>query len=47
MRWVRRLDEMVPDAPLEETVLVMEELDHEEIKKRIKLVLRGAPSDAT
>jgi hypothetical protein len=46
MRWVRQLDEMVPNTPLEGTVLVMEELDHEEIKKRIKSVLRSVPSDA-
>jgi hypothetical protein len=32
----RRLDKMVPNAPLEGTMLVMGELDHEEIKKCIK-----------
>jgi hypothetical protein len=47
MRWARRLDEMVPDAPLEGTMLVMEELDREEIKKCSKLVLGTIPFDAT
>jgi hypothetical protein len=42
-----QLDEMVPNAPLEGTMLMMEELDHEEIKKRIKSVLESVPSDAT
>jgi hypothetical protein len=42
----RCLDEMVPNAPLEGTVLVTGELDHEEIRKRIKLVLRSVPSNA-
>jgi hypothetical protein len=46
-QWVRRLDEMVPGVPLEGTVLVMEELDRKEIKKRIKLALRSVPSDTT
>jgi hypothetical protein len=36
MRWARRLDKMVPNAPLEGTVLVTGELDHEEIKKHVK-----------
>jgi hypothetical protein len=31
----RCLDEMVPNAPLEGTVLVTGELDHEEIRKRM------------
>jgi hypothetical protein len=47
MRRAHRLDEMVPNAPLERTVLVMEELNHEEIKKHIKSVLGSIPSDAT
>jgi hypothetical protein len=38
---------MVPNAPLEGTVLVTEELDHEEIKNHIKSALRSVPSDAT
>jgi hypothetical protein len=46
MRWVRWLDEMVLDAPLEGMVLMMEELEHEEIKKCIKSPLGSAPSDA-
>jgi hypothetical protein len=46
MRWARRLDEMVPNVPLEGTVLVMEELNREEIKKRIKSALGSIPSDA-
>jgi hypothetical protein len=40
----RLLDEMVPNAPLKGTVLVMEGLDHEKIKKRIKSVLGSVPS---
>jgi hypothetical protein len=36
---------MVPNAPLEGTVLVMEELDCEEIKKHIKSVLGSVPSN--
>jgi hypothetical protein len=46
MWWARRLDEMVPNAPLKGTVLVTGELDCEEIKKHIKLVLGNVPSDA-
>jgi hypothetical protein len=46
MRRARRLNEMVPNAPLEGTVLVMGDLDREEIKKRIKLALKSVPSDA-
>jgi hypothetical protein len=46
MRWARRLDKMVPNAPLEGTMLVTGELDREEIKKHIKSVLRNVPSDA-
>jgi hypothetical protein len=46
MRRVHRLDKMVPNAPLEGTVLVTRELDCEEIKKRIKSVLGSVPSDA-
>jgi hypothetical protein len=38
---------MVPNAPLEGTVLVTEELDHKEIKNHIKSALRSVPSDAT
>jgi hypothetical protein len=38
---------MVPNAPLEETVLVTGELDCDEIKKRIKSALESIPSDAT
>jgi hypothetical protein len=45
MRQAHRLDEMVPNAPLEGTVLVMGELDREEIKKRIKSALGSVPSD--
>jgi hypothetical protein len=45
MRWARRLDEMVPNVPLEGTVLMMEELNREEIKKRIKLALGSIPFD--
>jgi hypothetical protein len=37
---------MVPNAPLEGTVLMTGEFDHEEIKKRIKLALESVPSDA-
>jgi hypothetical protein len=33
IRWAHQLDEMVPNASLDETVLVTGELDHEEIKK--------------
>jgi hypothetical protein len=47
MQRARRLDEMVPDAPLEGTVLMMEDLNRDEIKKRVKLVLGSIPSDAT
>jgi hypothetical protein len=46
MRRARRLDEMVPNAPLEGTVLVMGELDREEVKKRIQSALGSVPSDA-
>jgi hypothetical protein len=45
MRWACRLDEMVPNASLDGTVLVTGELDREEIKKCIKSVLRSIPSD--
>jgi hypothetical protein len=37
---------MVRNMPLEGTVLMMGELYHEEIKKRIKSVLGSVPSDA-
>jgi hypothetical protein len=40
------LGEMVPNAALERTVLMMGELDHEDIKKHIKSALRSVPSDA-
>jgi hypothetical protein len=43
MRRARRQDKMVPNVPLEGTVLLIGELDHEEIKKRIKLAL-GRPN---
>jgi D-mannonate dehydratase len=43
MWWAQRLDEMVTNVPLEGTMLVMGELDREEIKKRIKLVLKSVP----
>jgi hypothetical protein len=46
MRWARQLDEMVPNASLDGTMLVTGELDREEIKKCIKSVLRSIPSDA-
>jgi hypothetical protein len=36
----------VPHTPLEGIVLVTRELDHEEIKKRIKSVLKSVPFDA-
>jgi truncated hemoglobin YjbI len=45
MRQARLLDEMVPNAPLKETVLMMEGLDREKIKKRIKSVLGSVPLD--
>jgi hypothetical protein len=45
MRQARLLDEMVPNAPLKGTVLVMEGLDREKIKKRIKSVLGSVPLD--
>jgi hypothetical protein len=45
MRWAHRLDEMVPNAPLEGTMLVMGELDREEIKKHIKSALGSVPPD--
>jgi hypothetical protein len=47
MWWARQLDEMVLNIPLEGTMLMMEELDHEEIKKRIKSVLGNVSFDAT
>jgi hypothetical protein len=46
MRRARRLDEMVPNAPLKGTMLVMGELDREEIKKGIKSTLGSVPPDA-
>jgi hypothetical protein len=46
MRRACSLDEMVLNTPLKGTVLMMGELDREEIKKRIKSVLRSVPSDA-
>jgi hypothetical protein len=46
MRRARRLDKMVPNTPLEGTVLVTGELDHEEIKKHVKLALGSVPCDA-
>jgi hypothetical protein len=46
MWWARRMDELVPNAPLAGTMLMTRELDHEEIKKRIKLALGSAPSNA-
>jgi hypothetical protein len=46
MRRARHLDEMVPNAPLEGTMLVMGGLDQEEIKRRIKSVLGIVPPDA-
>jgi hypothetical protein len=45
MRRAHRLDEMVPNAPLEGTMLVTGELDREEIKKRIKSMLGSIPSN--
>jgi hypothetical protein len=45
MRQACHLGEMVPNAPLEGTVLVTGEFDREEIKKRIKLALESVPSD--
>jgi hypothetical protein len=36
---------MVPNAPLEGTVLVMKELDQEEIKMHIKSALKSVPPD--
>jgi uncharacterized membrane-anchored protein len=45
MRRAHRLDELVLNVLLKGTVLMMEELDHEEIKKQIKSVLRSIPSD--
>jgi hypothetical protein len=47
MQRARRLDEMVSDAPLKGIVLMMEDLNRDEIKKRVKLVLGSIPSDAT
>jgi hypothetical protein len=47
MWWARQLDEMVLNTPLEGTMLMMEELDHEEIKKHIKSVLGNVSFDAT
>lgn len=46
MRRVRRLDEMVPGASLEGTVLVAGELNCEDIKKRVRLALGSVPPDA-
>jgi hypothetical protein len=46
MRRACHLDEMVPNAPLEGTVLMMGELDHEEIKKDIKSALGSVLFDA-
>jgi hypothetical protein len=46
MRRARWLDEMVPNAPLKGTALVMEELNREEIK-HIKSALGSIPSNAT
>jgi hypothetical protein len=46
MRRARRLDEMVPNAPLEGTMLMTGELDREEIKKHIKSMLGSIPSNA-
>jgi hypothetical protein len=46
MRRACHLDEMVLNAPLKGTILVIGELDREEIKKRIKSVLGSVPSDA-
>jgi hypothetical protein len=40
------LGEMVPNVALERIVLMMGELDHEDIKKHIKSVLRSVPFDA-
>jgi hypothetical protein len=46
MQRAHRLDEMVPNLPLEGTVLVTGRLDREEIKKHIKSVLESVPPDA-
>jgi hypothetical protein len=46
MQRTRHLNEMVPNAPLEGTVLMMGKLDCEEIKKRIKSALESVPFDA-
>jgi hypothetical protein len=45
MWWARHLDKMVPNTPLKGTMLLTGELDHEEIKKHIKLVLDSVPTD--
>jgi hypothetical protein len=45
MRRARHLDEMVPNAPLKGTVLMMGELDREEIKRRIKSTLGSIRPD--
>jgi hypothetical protein len=45
MRRARLLDEIVPNAPLEGTVLMTGGLDHEEIKKRLKSMLGSVPSN--
>jgi hypothetical protein len=46
MRRAHHLEEMVSNTPLEGTMLMTGELDHEEIKKHIKLALGSVPSDA-
>jgi hypothetical protein len=45
MRRVHRLDKMVPNTPLEGTMLMTRVLDREEIKKCIKSVLESVPSN--
>jgi hypothetical protein len=47
MRRVRCLDKMVPNAPLEGTVLVTRGLDREEIKRRLGLSLPMSSSTST
>jgi hypothetical protein len=44
MQQACRLDKMVPNTPLEGTVLVMGGLDREEIKRRIKSTLGIVPT---
>jgi hypothetical protein len=46
IRRAHHLDEMVPNAPLEGTVLVTGELDQEEIKRRITSALGSVPPNA-